>query len=438
MEIQGTDSRIRISMHTISTAVRFRISALGLCGALAAAALAPARAQEPLPAPTDPVSQLAAQLDRGDTTLEFREGAGYLPSLLEHLDLNIDSQTLVFSKTSFQQALINPKNPRALYFNDDASVGTVPGGDMYEVLGLEPGHGMVFYTLGTKKVDRPTLIRRGAECFFCHGMGNKGAPSMVVATVYPNELGEPAYTSTFIDTIDHRAPFSQRWGGWYVTGTHGSQTHLGNAVAADPFNPLTLVGADSQNLLSLAGRFDVSKYLTGTSDIVALMTLEHQVGVANRLNATALQYRRLSRDGLSAAESAQLDVDIDDLVGYMLFVDEALLTEPVAGVSTFTRTFAARGPRDPQGRSLRDFDLTRRIFKYPLSYMIYSQLFDGMPGQMRERIYQRLYDVLTGTETGAKYATLSAVDRRAVLEILLATKPDLPPYWAPAAPLASD
>src|SRR5437660_17348 len=151
-------------------------------------------AEVPRGTDSDPLSRLAEPIERGATTLEYRGARGYLPSLLEHLDVNIDSQTLVFSKTSFQQAIINPKNPRALYFNDEVSVGTVPGGDVYELLALEPSHGMVFYTLNTKEADRPRLQRRGAECLFCHAMGNKGAPSLVVASVFPDKDGSPAYT----------------------------------------------------------------------------------------------------------------------------------------------------------------------------------------------------------------------------------------------------
>jgi len=387
------------------------------------------QAAQPAAAPRDVLTRLAGQLERGEATLEYREGPGYLPSLLEKLDVNADSQTLVFSKTSLQQAIINPKNPRALYFNDNVSIGHVPGGEVFELAALEPSHGLVFYTLDTKKSESPRLQRRGTECFFCHGMGNKGAPGLVVATVFPNEQGVPAYTSTFIDTIDHRTPFDQRWGGWYVTGTHGSQRHLGNAVASDPFRPLDLASPDSQNVTTLNGRFDVSKYLTGSSDIVALMTLEHQVGVANRLNATIFQYNRLSRDGLTDAEWTHLDGEIDDLVGYMLFVDEAPLNGPVKGVSSFTQTFARRGPRDKRGRSLRDFDLQKRIFRYPLSYMVYSELFDGLPAQVSERVHRRLYDVLTGTVTSPKYSGLSSADREAIFEILIETKPNLPSYW---------
>ena len=381
--------------------------------------------------PTDAVTRLGQQLERGEATLEYRDGVGYLPSLLEHLRINVDSQTLVFSKTSFQQAIINPKNPRALYFNDDVAVGTVPGGDVYELLALEPSHGMVFYTLDLKQADQPRFRRRGVECFFCHAMGNKGALSLVVASVFPDKDGSPAYTSTFISTIDHRTPFEQRWGGWYVTGTHGSQRHMGNAIAADPFRPLDLESSHSQNLTTLTDKIDVSKYLTGTSDIVALMTLEHQVGSANRLNALTFEYGRARHDGVSNADWTELDKDIDDLVGYLLFLDEAPLLEPVKGVSAFTRTFAQRGPRDKQGRSLRDFDLQKRLFRYPMSYMVYSDLFDGLPAPIRERVYRRLYDVLAGKDINPKQARLSSADRKAIVEILLDTKPGLPAYWTP-------
>ncbi len=107
----------------------------------------------------------------------------------------------------------------------------------------------------------------------------------------------------------------------------------------------------------------------------------------------------------------------------MLFADEAKLEDPIEGVSTFTRTFPERGPRDKAGRSLRDFDLKTRMFRYPLSYMIYSEAFDGMPEYDRDRIWRRIYDVLTGKDTAGKFARLSAEDRKAVIEIVRETKP---------------
>ena len=376
----------------------------------------------------DAISRLGSRLASGAAKLEWTEGRGYLPSLLNLLGINVDSQVLVFSKTSFQHTLIDPKHPRAVYFNDNVAIGMVQNGTVYEMMALEPSHGLAFYTLDTQKAERPTFQRRGVECLFCHGPGNKGAAAMVVASVIPDAQGVPAYTSAFIDTIDHRAPFERRWGGWYVTGTHGSQQHLGNAVAPDPEHPLDLETANTQNLTSLAGKIDVTKYLTETSDIVALLTLEHQVGATNRLGALGVQYRQAERTG--AADPKALDAGVHDLADYLLFVGETPLREPVKGVSTFSQTFARRGPRDARGRSLREFDLRTRLFRYRLSFMIYSDLFDALPAPIRERVYQRLYDVLSGRDKSSTYASMTAEERTAILEIVRDTKHNLPTFWA--------
>jgi len=362
----------------------------------------------------DAIARLGRSLADGTATLTYRDEGGYLPSLLGLLGIHVDSQVLVFSKTSFQHMLINPGNPRALYFNDNVAIGMVPGGTVYEMMALEPAHGLAFYTLDLNKREHPVFQRRGVECLFCHAPGNKGAAAMVVASVIPNAEGTPAYTSAFIDTIDHRTPFSRRWGGWYVTGTHGSQKHMGNAIAADPEHPLDLEERGTQNVTSLAGRFDLTKYPAPTSDIVALMTLEHQVGAVNRLGALGVQYRNTQRSGMT--DPAILDQEIRDLVDYLVFTEEAPLEEPVKGVSAFTQTFAARGPRDRRGRSLREFDLHTRLFRYRLSYMVYSDLFDGLPTLLRNRVYTRLRDVLSERDPAA-------------LEILRETKSNLPDDW---------
>jgi hypothetical protein len=363
----------------------------------------------------DAIAKLGHRLADGTASLEYGEN-GYLTSLLHLLGINVDSQVLVFSKTSFQHSLINPKNPRAVYFNDNVAIGMVPGGTVYEMVALEPSHGLAFYTLDTRQTEHPAFQRRGVECLFCHGPGNKGAAALVVASVIPNADGVPAYTSAFIDTIDHRTPFDRRWGGWYVTGTHGSQTHMGNAVATNPENPLDLDTAHSQNVTSLAGRFDLAKYPAGTSDIVALMTLEHQVGAINRLGALGVQYDRAQRFGTADTDAKKIDADIRDLVDYLTFAEEAPLHEPVHGVSGFTKTFAAQGPKDRRGRSLREFDLNTRLFRYRLSYTIYSDLFDTLPASVRARIYARLREVLIDRDPAA-------------MEIVRDTKHDLPEGW---------
>jgi hypothetical protein len=377
----------------------------------------------------DPVALLQKQIERGEVKLEYSDGGwGYLPSVLKHLGINVDSQILVFSKTSLQFRKISPKAPRAIYFNDNVSVGYVQEGNVYEFTSLDPSQGLVFYTMDTQKAGTPRFERKSNECLVCH------APSggLVVSSVFPSADGTPLITGTFFEGVDHRTPIEERWGGWYVSGTHGSMRHMGNAVAPDPGRPTDLEESGTQNLSSLSGKIDLSKYLTSTSDIVALMTIEHQTHMTNLINGVSRQFRLPSDRGPLEKSKNSLDRAIDQIVDYMLFVDEAPLRDPVQGISSFTRTFPQRGPRDSHGRSLRDFDLQRRLFRYPLSYMIYSEIFDAMPAPARERIYQRLFDVLSGIDRSPKFGHLSDADRRAILEILRETRAGLPDYWSPS------
>jgi len=384
--------------------------------------------EAPLPPSNDAVAALETKLERGDAALEYHPRLGYLPSLLKLLDVNSDSQVLVFSKTSFQQALISPKNPRAIYFNDNVSVGAVPGGEVFEISALDPARGVAFYTLGMRQSDKPRLERRSAVCGQCHDPVSVLVPGLMVTSVIPDSNGTPFFTGAFFNITDHRTPIDQRWGGWYVTGN--SEPHLGNSIAPDREHPTDLDTKGNSNVLSLEGRFDTSKYLVPTSDIVALMTLEHQTRAINLITSVSAQARSLLKKGpLSAAVKTKLDAAIEEIVMALMFADEAELHEPVKGVSTFTQSFPQRGPRDKQGRSLRDFDLRKRMFRYPLSYMIYSEIFDNMEPSVQQRVYQRIYEILSGKDTSAKYARLSAGDRSSILAILRDTKSNLPEYF---------
>jgi hypothetical protein len=384
---------------------------------------------------SDSVARLEKQLESGKAKLDYApNGLGYLPSVLKALDINIDSQVLVFSRTSIQTSHISPRTPRAIYFNDDTAVGFVQNGEALELSGIDPKQGAIFYTLDTEKSDQPEFARRD-DCLRCHqGAPTMGIPGIMVSSVHPvtDAEGRDAHGSAYI--TDGRTDFAERWGGWYVTGTHGSQVHLGNnPELADPLNPGRTLKEGTQNVTSLEDRFNTSRYLASTSDIVALMTLEHQTRMNNLMTRIGWDARIGLREGngkLDDAARDRINAEIEEMVGYMLFVDEAQLKEPVKGVSTFTKTFATRGPRDPQGRSLRDFDLQKRLFRYPLSYMIYSAAFDAMPEVVRDRVYHRLHEILTGQDKTKIFAGIPAADRQAVLEIVRATKPNLPSYWA--------
>ncbi len=378
----------------------------------------------------DPVTRLIRDVQSGKAKLAPRnDGTGYLSSLLDALDVKGDSQVLVFSKTSFQASRISPKNPRAIYFNDDVTVGYVRGSNLLEVAALDPRQGVIFYSFD-QEADPPRFDRRDV-CLQCHeSKGTLGIPGLMVASVYPDADGMPAFMGAQMLT-DHRSRFEDRWGGWYVTGTHGEMRHLGNAVGHERDHPEVLDTRGSLNLTSLARKFDGTGYLSQSSDIVALMTLEHQTRMTDLMIRVGWEARVAEHDGKT--DSSRLEADLESLISYMLFLDEAPLESEVKGVSTFAQTFPARGPRDHHGRSLRDFNLKTRLFQYPLSYMIYSEAFDGMPESVRARVYQRLYEILTGKDRSPKFERLSDASRRAILEILRDTKADLPPYWKAAS-----
>ena len=383
---------------------------------------------------SDPVGNLERRLESGQLKLDYAPVGGYLAAVLKQLSINKDSQVLVFSRTSIQAERITPRTPRAIYFNDDASVGYVQNGEVLELTSLDPKQGVILYSMEAARSQRPELARRD-DCLRCHqGPVTLGVPGLLVSSVHP-ATGRPGEEHGNAFMTDHRTPFNERWGGWYVTGTSGDQYHLGNNPnLSDPIHPGPALRTGTQNVTDLSDRFDTSRYLAPTSDLVALLVLEHQIRMTNLMIRIGWDARIAEHDGKLAEQRDQLNAEIDEMTAYMLFGDEDQLKEPVAGVSTFSKTFPQRGPRDKQGRSLRDFDLKKRLFRYPLSYMIYSAAFDGMPQMVRERVYRRLYDILTGKDAsksvgGLSLENLSADDRRAILEILRETKPNLPSYW---------
>ena len=356
------------------------------------------------------VKRLDDAIDEGKTRLDFAPGFSYLPDLLKRLDINVDSQVLVFAQDSFQASVISPQFPRAIYFNDELSVGYEPHGEVFELSALDPKQGVMFYSLNMSRAAKPSFGRREV-CLQCHQGGQTlGVPGLVISSQYiPKGVEAEHVRGGFV--TDHRTPIEDRWGGWFVGG---SVTQKNRGVPIGP---------------NIQSPFDAARYLTPTSDVVALLTLEHQTRMTDLIVRVGWDTRIAMADGKLDDARPPLDAAIDDLVAYMLFADEAPLGGPVKGDSTFTKTFAERGPKDKQGRSLRDFDLEKRLFKYPLSYMVYTKAFDSMPAWDLERVYRRLYDVLTGKNTDAKFAKLSADDRRNILEILRATKPGLPDYW---------
>jgi hypothetical protein len=386
----------------------------------------------------DPVAKLDKRLERGEIKLHYDSRHGYLKSVLDALHVSVSSQTLVFSRTSFQFPDISPSTPRALYYNDDVYIGQVHNGKFLEFVSFDPTQGAIFYVMDERRDKHPRFERSEVDCIQCHVAGStKGIPGVMLRSVFTKPDGSPDGAARSFIT-GQESPLSQRWGGWYVTAKSGSEGAMANVTISDPQNPEQLDRASGTNLTSLAARFDTAAYLTGSSDVVALMVLAHQTQMHNWITLTNYQTRLglfadktagLPPGTISDAAQKRFEAPAEQLVRYLLFTNEVPLDRPIAGTSAFAEQFTARGPRDSQGRSLRDFDLHNRIFKYPCSYLIYSEAFDAIPEPAKKYIYRRMFEILSGRDQSPEFASLSSQDRRAILEILVATKPGVPQEW---------
>jgi hypothetical protein len=362
---------------------------------------------------TDPVSELNHKISTGAVSLEAQGPTGYLRSLLAALKIPVSSQVALFVPDSVQSNRITPANPRTLFFNDSVVVGWV-GGGFIEIASQDPQQGVIFYTLESGQPGKPQ-IHRDDGCLSCHHThAAVGVPGMLV-----RHSGQYS--------VDHRVPLEQRWGGWYVTGQHGTLQHRGNL---DIDRLTTRPARETQNWSSLGNRLNSGQYISAQSDIVALMVFDHQMRMMNLLTRINWEARVADKDKDSPVS---LQEGAREVVDYLLFVDEAPIKDKIAGSTSFAAEFAEQGPKDKKGRSLRDLDLTRRLMRYPCSYMIHSKQFDGLPAATKEAIYRRMWEILSGQERDRKYSRLSLANRSAVVEILRDTKPDLPAYFKVAS-----
>jgi hypothetical protein len=332
---------------------------------------------------------------------------------------------LVFSKTSFQRERISPHTPRALFFNDDVYVGFIPGSPLMEISAADPKLGGVFYTLDQSTVAKQKFVRTD-QCLECHASGKSmGVPGHLLRSFQTDESGVTDLQSG-LSEVNHRTPIEDRWGGWYVTGKHGEQTHRGNLIGKAAFEKQEKKPNYLGNISDLSRFFDTTGYPEKGSDIVALMVLEHQVHMHNFI--TRLNYEstlQLARYG----HINYVTNIADAFLKYLLFTEEAPIRDRIRGGSAFAMEFENMGPKDSQGRSLRSFDLQTRLFKYPCSYLIYSKSFDAFPEKMREHIYRRLWEILTGRDDSPEFRKIMPETKQAILEILRETKKELPGYW---------
>lgn len=390
---------------------------------------------------TDRVGKLGQALAHGARTLQRDARSGYLLSALEALNVPAGSQVLVFSKTGVQAAYTSPQNPRALYFDESVAVGYVPGAPVLEFAAHDPQQGVVFYTID-QTAATPVLSRR-TSCLACHVSATTlNVPGLIARSHTVGEDGTVLLQVGPTNDVNHTTPHTERWGGYFVTSEgaaapYAQRGHLGNITFSERGNTTNGAFIDW-----LYGSPESRAYPLPTSDIVSLLMFDHQTHAINlmtRLNwesrVASNLHSAFSADQASALQASSVRANASDatvrglaneLAEYLLFTREAPLPVPLIPRPGFAEYLAARTPQDRRGRSFGQLDLENRLLRYPCSYLVYSEAFDGLAPALKDAVYHRMVELLSGVHAPADYARVSADDRRAVLEILRATKPDFP------------
>jgi len=397
------------------------------------------------PARDNRVWRLQQRLQSGELVLAWEARWGYLRSLLAALQIEPDSQVLVYSKTSLQFESISPANPRAIYFNDDTYVGYVPGSPLIELVAIEPGRGPVFFALENRQAAPQALRREGNVCVACHDtftlMGG-GIPRVLVMSAPVDDPAE-ARTAPSATETDDRTPLDQRWGGWYVTGKTGTQRHFGNLPLRESAGGETLRAkrASRSDLATLRDYFDTSPYLRETSDVAALLVLEHQTYIQNAVTRVNYKLRAaLGRDGedraaslrqwseASQREQTLMRAMLEPLLRALFFHDAAPFEDRIVSTGGFAARFSALAAAGPQGRSLRELDLASRLQRHRLSYLVLSPHFEALPPVALDYLGGRIAEVLAGRDATGISERLPAAERAAIREILQAASPVLAGY----------
>ncbi len=378
--------------------------------------------------PIDRFTKLKGDIETGKVRLDHTNPKTYLVSLLQTLGISRFTQTLVFSTTSLQLSRISPENPRAIYFNEDIYVGWVPGGKI-EVIGIDPKWGAITYIFEIPRPKSPPpLIQRATRCMNCHASGEiGGAPGLLVSSVVPGP-GGGSLDAFRQGKSGHAVPFHERFGGWHVTGRHGITKHWGNLTG-------TLSPAGLKTIPNKPGRrFPLDRYPVPTSDILAHLLLEHQVGFVNRVVSATYRARAVLAGAVPSIGDSDaptfLDREANSLVRYLLFADEAKF--PVAGVDgdpLLLKDFSKNRRQNKMGFSLKDLDLSTRLFRFRCSYMIYSDSFSGLPLELKTRVFHQLEQVLSTEANSTDFAYLPISEKRTIRSILRETLSGLPKDW---------
>jgi hypothetical protein len=379
----------------------------------------------------DPVARLNVALGRGARTLTHDEQFGYLRTVLDALAVPVESQVLVFSKSGIQRAFTSPENPRALYYNPAVVVGYIPGAPVLEIAAQDSQQGTVFYTLDQDPTRAPRFVR-GSTCLTCHvSASTLDVPGPIARSNRVSEDGSLLLRAGPQVTVNHRTPHTQRWGGWFVTSSLSTPPyqqlgHLGNlTIAAYPGDDGPAIVSNRALVRWLDSAPETRGYLSSVSDLAALLVFDHQMHAMNLLTRLNWEWRIAAADGRARVTAPPFPERLDELADYLVFVDEATPVVEVTPRAGFPERLAAAVPKDRHGRSLADLNLATRLMRYPLSYMVYTDAFDGLAPEVKAAVYQRLLTRLSGRDRRPRYAHLATPAARAAVQILRETKPDL-------------
>ncbi|HRJ08638.1 MAG TPA: hypothetical protein PK490_06370 [Prosthecobacter sp.] len=378
--------------------------------------------------PQDRFAKLKKQIESGEVRLDTSNDKAFLASVLKALDVPVSSQLLVFSASSLQSEIINPRNPRALYFNEDTYVGWVPRGKV-EIIAMDPEMGAMFYIFERLNAGGGVPpITRSDKCFNCHaGLATRRVPGLIAESLLPMLSGASLETYRR-DEQGHHIPLEKRFGGWHLTGGHHLKTHHANMMGTN------VPGRGIEKSKVEPGQMsDLGQHLLPTSDILPHLVHEHQIGFENRVFHAAYVMRQLLAEGrgsLPMSAKPELEELAEELARYILFVDEAKLPkEGVEGDTEFIREFQRNKREAAGGRSLKDFDLKTRIFKYRCSYMLHTESWLRLPVVLKDRVYFKMAEGLREQNANPVYSHLAADEKLAIRAILKETLPGLPSWW---------
>lgn len=376
--------------------------------------------------PKDRFAELQEKVENGSVKLDTESDKAFLTSLLQALNIPVSSQLLVFSASSLQSEIINPRNPRALYFNEDTYLGWVPGG-LVEIIAEDPDMGPMFYVFDRLRPGGAVpRVTRSTKCMNCHaGNATRRLPGLVAESLLVSRAGSSLETYRR-DVQGHQIPLETRFGGWHLTGQHNLSSTKANIMGIPNAGKNQIVPVEP-------GQYsDLSLHLLPTSDILPHLVNEHQMGFENRLVYAIYTVRQLKSDDkgmLGAAAKAEIDERAQEMARYIMFADEAKFpAKGMVGDETYAKDFLRDCKLSKTGLSLKDLDLKTRMFKHRCSYMLYSDTWKAAPKELKERVYYHMALYLR-EQPDSQHAHIPPAERLAIRTILKDTMTDLPSWW---------